>query len=211
MIGLTYIMKLEGVSGKELSEKLGVSAAAVSQWEKKVRPIPRNRIPSLLLLFPAYPPHYFEKEIDEGDKIKLQEARLDHVKKNTLNDYMKNIVSDMDAEYRYDNIRNEELRLGTMVAQENLLNRISNLFAVSDDLEHSLMNITLHRYIIRMFDSLCNIEENILKNHIYRNTDNRTSTDEILKGIKQLAQDLEYQVTSFELAYKSEKDKDSNN
>ena len=195
MIGLTYIMKLENVTGKELSERLGVSAAAISQWEKKVRPIPQSRIPILSMMFPAYPASLFAKELDEKDMFQLQEAKLNSLKE---------LVSEEDIQFvgRYKKKRDADLKIGALVERDKLLKRISNFFEAIENLETNIANVTLFRSVLKVFSDFCSIEEKLVKNNINRNENNRIPKEEFLSDIKKLAQDLEYQIGSFEMLKK---------
>lgn len=82
MIGLTYIMKLEGITTKELAEFLDVTPPTISQWVKKQRPIPKERLKQLVEYFKIYPADVWGKEVNPVDVLKIK----CHLLQSRLND-----------------------------------------------------------------------------------------------------------------------------
>lgn len=85
MIGLTYIMQLENVTNKQLSEHLGITPSTISQWGSGNRPIPADKVDRLSEIFPAYDKSYFQKTINRDDTLDLQ---------NMLYKYQRSLLND---------------------------------------------------------------------------------------------------------------------
>ena len=66
MIGLECILKLEKQSAKDISERLKVCPATVSQWLKQQRPIPTDKIALLHTFYPYYSVADFERIVDKA-------------------------------------------------------------------------------------------------------------------------------------------------
>ena len=71
MLGITYIRNLHNLSLQDLGNILGVTKSIISKWERSEKPIPIKRIDQLSKHF-KLPAEYFQKELDEIDKLNLQ-------------------------------------------------------------------------------------------------------------------------------------------
>lgn len=77
MIGLKYLMDLHNIKSKQLAEMLGVGKATVSSWINKKRLISTKHYEKLKEIFKV-PEEYFQREISELDKLKLQQIKLEN-------------------------------------------------------------------------------------------------------------------------------------
>ena len=75
MKGITFIRKLYNMSLQDVADKLNVSKQTINKWEKELRPISEKRLEELENLFDI-PREYFEKDLDEENKIKIQELKI---------------------------------------------------------------------------------------------------------------------------------------
>lgn len=157
MIGLRYIMKLEGITTKELAEFLEVSSQAISQWEKKQRPIPKERFDKLRERFSFYPVLYFDKEIDEREAIILQNAKIKHdLEQLKGKDDFKSVrARRLLVQKKDDNAR--------LLEQQVTINKVKSVLEKSVELRKNIDGGELiSQNIIEDFSSLCAIEEKII-------------------------------------------------
>ena len=94
MIGLEYICKLYDIEYKEVAKKLGISKQSINDWIKKRRPILKKHLVTLSELFDNIPEEYFQKEIDEVDKLKIQRIKSENNIQQVLNTYIDNITGE---------------------------------------------------------------------------------------------------------------------
>ncbi|MDM0961641.1 helix-turn-helix transcriptional regulator [Clostridium perfringens] len=76
MIGLEYLLDINNMQSKQLAEMLGVGKATVSSWINKKRLISTKHYEKLKEIFKV-PEEYFQKELTELDKLKLQQLKLE--------------------------------------------------------------------------------------------------------------------------------------
>jgi transcriptional regulator with XRE-family HTH domain len=120
MIVLTYVREKAGMTMEQLGEKLGVSKQTLSLWEGEKSKIPDKRIDELYDLFKVKK-SYFQKELDEVMKLKVDQCLLNYeieVMTNNNEDYgekwdsinrqLSDIINELD---RIDIIKTVELRL----------------------------------------------------------------------------------------------------
>ncbi len=74
MKGIEYITQLNGWTVTELAEKMGLGRSTVAMWFSS-RKIPKKHLPKLVELF-EIDAKYFDKEIDEVEKLKVQQIKL---------------------------------------------------------------------------------------------------------------------------------------
>lgn len=86
MLGLTYILRLEGITGKELAKRLGITPSMVSQWENQVRPIPTKRLSQIKKIFPLYKSEYYNKQISTKEKLILLTAKKEQILQDSPQD-----------------------------------------------------------------------------------------------------------------------------
>jgi transcriptional regulator with XRE-family HTH domain len=65
------------MSLQDVANKLNVSKQTVNKWEKSLRPIPEARLKQLSEEF-KIPEEYFQKELDDIDKLKIQKIKLNN-------------------------------------------------------------------------------------------------------------------------------------
>jgi len=75
LIGLEYILSLYNMQHIELAEKLGIKKQNINLWIKKKQNIPKKYLPILEETF-GIKKEYFNKEIDEIDKLEIQKEKL---------------------------------------------------------------------------------------------------------------------------------------
>jgi len=75
MIGLEYIMKMNNTTFNFVEELLNIKRQNAQSWCSKDRKIPKKY---LLILSQEFeiPIEYFQKELNEVDKLKLQKIKL---------------------------------------------------------------------------------------------------------------------------------------
>ncbi|WP_221367027.1 helix-turn-helix domain-containing protein [Clostridium perfringens] len=76
MIGLEYLLDINNMQSKQLAEMLGVGKATVSSWINQKRLISTKHYEKLKEIFKV-PEEYFQKELTELDKLKLQQLKLE--------------------------------------------------------------------------------------------------------------------------------------
>lgn len=80
MIGLEFILQNSILSYTELAEKLGIKKQNITRWIKGERKIPEKYLPILEEIF-RVPSQYFQKEINEIDKLYIQKGERSHQSK----------------------------------------------------------------------------------------------------------------------------------
>ncbi|MCH4239847.1 MAG: helix-turn-helix domain-containing protein [Oscillospiraceae bacterium] len=75
MIGLEYILQLEGMQKKDLAEKLGINKQNITLWIKGKQNISQKYLPILSNIF-GLEQSYFQEELTETDKLAIQNNLL---------------------------------------------------------------------------------------------------------------------------------------
>lgn len=86
MIGLEYILSLYNMQHIELAKKLGIKKQNINLWIKKKQNIPKKYLPILEETF-GIKKEYFNKEIDEIDKLEIQKEKLKRDLKPVIKKY----------------------------------------------------------------------------------------------------------------------------
>ena len=157
MIGLSYIMKLEGITTKELAEFLEVSSPTISQWEKKQRPIPKERLDKLRARFSFYPVLYFGKEIDEREAIMLQNAKIKHDLEllKGKDDFQSVRARRILVQKKDENERQLE--------QQVTINKVKSVLEKSAELRKTVDGgVLISQNVFEDFSRLCSLEEKII-------------------------------------------------
>lgn len=186
MIGLTYIMQLDGITGKELAEKIGVTPSTISQWEKQVRPIAKNRLPQLSEIFPAYDPAYFQKELNEVDKLTLENVEKEKQIRSLNEDDTLNSIQERRR------LQNEIYKNETLIDQQKLIEDMAVLFSYTYSVNvNSFSDVSVQRIIVNHFSDLMKIEGKILFEY-FENENNaeafKEASKEILISIKKFSE-----------------------
>ncbi len=191
MIGLTYIMQLEGVTGKELAERLGVTPSTISQWEKQVRPIAKNRIPQLMEIFPPYDSSLWEKEISDVDKLIMDNLKKEY-QIRTLSG------SDLATVQERKKLQNEISKNEALIDQHRILEAITVLFSYLNNGDvNNIRDISLRRVIVNHFAELCNLDNSILANFLKNEYDIAAydkSAEEIIFNINLFCEELKLSI-----------------
>ena len=75
IIGLEYILAVYDMQHIDLAERLGIKKQNINMWIKGKQKIPKKYLPVLEELF-AINSDYFNKNIDEVDKLEIQKEKL---------------------------------------------------------------------------------------------------------------------------------------
>lgn len=196
MIGLTYIMELEGITGKELADRLEVTPSTVSQWEKQVRPISKNRLPQLSEMFPEYDSTYFQKELNEVDKLTLENVEKEKQIRSLSGDDTLNLVKERRR------LQNEIYKNETLIDQQKLIERLGVLFSYTYNVNvNSFSDVSVQRIIISHFSDLIEIEGKILLEY-FENENNaaafKEASKEIMISIKKFSDSIADSLNYFE-------------
>ena len=122
MIGLTYIIQLENKTNKQVAEHLKIAPSTISQWGSGNRPIPVDKVNRLSKMFPAYNRAYFQKTINRGDIIDLQ---------NMLYEYQRSLLND---KYDWESLKarralSNKIECNKMLAeQRKMSDKIAEMF-----------------------------------------------------------------------------------
>ena len=195
MIGLTYIMQIEGVTGKELADKLGVTPSTISQWEKQVRPIAKNRLPQLMEIFPAYDSSLFQKELSDVDKLIMDNLKKEYQIRTLRGD------NTLAAVQERKNLQNEILKNEALIDQQRVIEAITVLFSYLNNGDvNSIRDTSLRRIIVNHFIELCNLDNTILANFIENEYDISAydkNSEEIIFNINRFCEELKLSVSAF--------------
>ena len=150
-------MKLEGITTKELAEFLEVSSPTISQWEKKQRPIPKERLDKLRERFSFYPVLYFGKEIDEREAIMLQNAKIKHDLEllKGKDDFQSVRARRILVQKKDENERQLE--------QQVTINKVKSVLEKSAELRKTVDGgVLISQNVFEDFSRLCSLEEKII-------------------------------------------------
>jgi len=75
MIGLEYVCGLYNKKYTNVAQELGISRQVVNIWIKGIKPIAKKHLPKLANMF-NLSEEYFQKELTEIDKLKIQKIKL---------------------------------------------------------------------------------------------------------------------------------------
>lgn len=157
MIGLEYILKIEKMTTTALAQKLDVTAPTVTQWLKKSRNIPSDRIEQLKEAFPMYPMPYFQKTIDEKDALELQNYRINYYI-HVLQD-----KDDLESIKTKNALKEKREYNNSLIVQQRVISQIKMIFEKSYELSKGDSSYHLIRHgMIDNFARFCNFEEKIV-------------------------------------------------
>lgn len=77
MKGLSYILKLEGITVNELANCIDVAPSLVYRWLNGKKNLPDKRLIQITKMFPAYPKKFFDAELSEADKVYLENVKYE--------------------------------------------------------------------------------------------------------------------------------------
>lgn len=130
MIGLTYVRNLCAKSMQSTADDADISKQTVYKWENKKIPISKESLDKLEKIF-KIPRQYFQKELDEIDKLKIQMIRM----KNEMVsiEYEDTIINPATGEetsvtsvYHDANIEYSFSRMEYDISELELLNKMKN-------------------------------------------------------------------------------------
>lgn len=177
MIGLSYILELENISVNELSAKIDVDKSLIYRWIKGAKKFPEKRIAQLAELFPIYGCDYFSKELDEIDKLTLDNIKIDNQIHTLSADDPLKLVQERKR------LQNEKLKNESLIAQQKLIERLGVLFSYTYNVNvNSFSDISVQGIIISHFSDLIEIEGKILYEY-FENENNAAAFKEASKEI----------------------------
>nr|WP_321026986.1 helix-turn-helix domain-containing protein [Clostridium neonatale]DAW05997.1 MAG TPA: helix-turn-helix domain protein [Caudoviricetes sp.] len=151
MIGLEYVLKLWDMQQDELAERLGIKKQNINYWVTSKRNIPKKYLPNLTDIF-NIPSEYFQKELEDLDKEKIQmmklystnnEEELGYKKIDKIIDTGKWDLGDSESEFE------KEMKISLLeynTQKEELLNEIYDML----DLGIGKGNYTPSAYIFKI-------------------------------------------------------------
>ncbi|NGU14004.1 helix-turn-helix transcriptional regulator [Clostridium perfringens] len=161
MIGLKYLMDLHNIKSKQLAEMLGVGKATVSSWINKKRLISTKHYEKLKEIFKV-PEEYFQREISELDKLKLQQIKLEN---DTFEYTYTDVIWDNETQQEIEveqvgtNIPYEYMEmLDIDIREKGLFNDLNNLIAKrTNNSENEWDYIGRKADILEIFETLVEI------------------------------------------------------
>lgn len=75
MIGLEYILNLYGIQHQDLAEKIGIKKQNINLWIKGKQNVSKKYLPMLSEMF-GVDEEYFQKELNDIDKLIIQKEKL---------------------------------------------------------------------------------------------------------------------------------------
>ena len=75
MVGLEYILNLYGMQHQQLAEKIGIKKQNINLWISGKQDISKKHLPTLSQIF-CIEEEYFQKELDDIDKLIIQKEKL---------------------------------------------------------------------------------------------------------------------------------------
>ena len=196
MIGLTYILELENISVNELSAKIDVDISLIYRWIKGTKKIPEKRIAQLAELFPTYGCDYFSKQLDEIDKLRLDNIKIDNQIRNLSIDDPLKLVQERKR------LQNAQLKNESLIEQQRVIEDMGVLFGYTYNLNvNSLSDVSVQRLIISHFSDLCIIVKKILADYFENENDAKAfkeKSGDIINDIKQFSADLQKTISYLE-------------
>lgn len=154
MLGLEYILELYNTSQTEIAELLNIKVQNISRWIKGERNIPEKYIGVLSEKF-EIPSEYIIKQVDEIDKLEIQEMKLEHENPKTMHyEKFKAIngeIVDLEVEKYVADVQAKIDSIRRQIRKLKLLNSISE---VLDDNDKSfIVTYMLFSRIVYLYDS----------------------------------------------------------
>ncbi|MDQ0149235.1 helix-turn-helix domain-containing protein [Eubacterium multiforme] len=154
MVGLEYLCSLNNITYAQLSRELGISRQSVAAWLNGSRKIPQKHYTKLKEIFDVSE-EYFNKELTELDKLKIQKLKLEE-----------EIVEYKYSSVNYDDETNEKYEIEDVaylmpdelgeinfkIEQKNLLAKIDNYINEKNLKDENEMNDEAY-YIMKAFNS----------------------------------------------------------
>ncbi|EOU1148998.1 helix-turn-helix transcriptional regulator [Clostridium perfringens] len=161
MIGLKYLMDLHNIKSKQLAEMLGVGKATVSSWINKKRLISTKHYEKLKEIFKV-PEEYFQREISELDKLKLQQIKLEN---DTFEYTYTDVIWDNETQQEIEveqvgtNIPYEYMEMLDLdIREKELFNNLNNLIAKrTNNSENEWDYIGRKADVLEIFETLIEI------------------------------------------------------
>lgn len=130
MIGLEYILSLYNIPHIKLAEELGIARQNINLWIKGKGKIPKKYLPKLKEMF-NIDEEYFQKELDELDKLIIQKEKLKKELKPNIFEYQLHFsVNNQDLEeepiYNFSSLNEIELEIKKTKVVEDIREVVSS-------------------------------------------------------------------------------------
>ena len=165
MNNLDNIREIFNLTLEDVANMLNIKKQSVSEWSKNNK-IPEKRIKELSELL-NIPEEYFNKEISEVDKIKLQNIKLEQDIKNSIFEYEREIYDNetdetittiSDIAYNKDLERLHEIN-NIKINKLNLLKKIDTIISKYNNEEGNelILDKSYEEVFIDIFNRLANV------------------------------------------------------
>lgn len=121
LIGLEFIIQISNIGSTDVAEKLGIRKQNISRWFSGDRPLPEKYLPQLEDIF-NLPKEYFSKELNENDKIKIQQIKVATEKIS-----IETKIATEEAEILKEKLFREKFFEKNNETDENVVNNFTNL------------------------------------------------------------------------------------
>ncbi|MDM0660080.1 helix-turn-helix transcriptional regulator [Clostridium perfringens] len=95
MIGLEYLNEIYGLSATDLGKRINVSRQTVNDWLRERRIIPKKHYEKLKEIFNGIPEEFFNKQLTELNKLKIQKLKLEDDKIKLVKQAQKSMLKDI--------------------------------------------------------------------------------------------------------------------
>ncbi|KOY66340.1 YdaS family helix-turn-helix protein [Clostridium sporogenes] len=130
MKGIEYVLALYNMPHTELARELGITRQNINQWVKGKGKIPKKYLPVLSKMFNV-PEEYFQKEINDIDKLIIQKEKLKMELKPSINEYQLRFsvdTKDLEEEpvYNFNELNQIELEIKKAKIIEDIRGALSS-------------------------------------------------------------------------------------
>jgi len=145
VIGLEYITKENHMSLTEVATLLGITRKSISNWTKGWQSIPKKHLGKLSTYF-GVPEHYFQKELNDSEKLEVQIAKFtkEDMNRQKIGEEQQNesIVNMLNHEREIEqlviNLRNE---IADSDEKQDVLRRVAQILKEENDLRIETLNM----------------------------------------------------------------------
>lgn len=164
MIGLEYILNLYNIQHNDLAEKLDIKRQNINLWIKKKQNISKKYLPILSDMFDI-PEVYFQKEINEFDKLEIQKIKINQDIKKSEFEYEEEIYDEITGKYittikqkGYNDFLERKYEYNELeIKQLQLLSKIEDV--ISGDIEYAWMGEAKYTKIFDRFTDIVKAQD----------------------------------------------------
>ncbi|MDM0470669.1 helix-turn-helix transcriptional regulator [Clostridium perfringens] len=162
MIGIQYLCEIFGISYADLGRRLGISRQTIAAWTSGRRKVSEKHYEKLKEIFKGIPEEYFQKELTELDKLKLQQLKLET---DTFEYTYTDVIWDNEKQQEIEvdcigtNIPYEYMEMLDLdIREKELFNNLNNLIAKrTNNSENEWDYIGRKADILEIFETLVEI------------------------------------------------------